>query len=126
MTRLLLDTCVLLDWAVDPKLLRDDARIAIADGRSQVFVSAATGWEIAIKRTLGKLRSPADVTSLLKANRFLELAVSMAHAEATGNLPMHHRDPFDRLLIAQAKAENLTFVTRDQAIRRYDVATLAA
>jgi PIN domain nuclease of toxin-antitoxin system len=126
MTRLLLDTGVLLDWAVEPKLLRDEARIAIADGRAQVFVSAASAWEIAIKRSLGKLKAPADLASLVKANRFTELPVKLRHAESAGNLPMRHGDPIDRLLIAQAKAENLTLVTRDEALRGYGAPTLAA
>lgn len=126
MTRYLLDTCVLIDWAVDPKRLRDEGRIAIADGRSHVFVSAASAWEMAIKAMLGKLKAPADLSSLLQANRFVELSITLQHAVLTGELPMHHKDPFDRLLIAQARSESLTIITRDDTIGRYDVPTLAA
>lgn len=126
MTGFLLDTCVLIDWAIDPRRLQNEARITIADARSHVFVSAATAWEISIKRSLGKLKAPGDVTALLKADRFLELAVSVRHAELTGILPMHHKDPFDRLLIAQAQAEKLTLITRDETMRSYDVPMLAA
>lgn len=126
MMRFLLDTCVLIDWAVDPKRLRDEARIAIAEGRSQVLVGAATAWEIAIKTSLGRLKAPRELVPLLHANRFLELAITVRHAELTAALPMYHEDPFDRLLIAQTGAEGLTLVTRDQTIQRYDVLTLAA
>ncbi len=126
MNSLLLDTCTLIDWASNPRLLSDAARIAIADGRSQVFVSAASAMEIVIKVKLGKLDMPTDITSLLQANRFVELAVRIDHAEAMAELPLLHKDPFDRLLVAQARSENLTLVTSDQQIQQYDVAFLAA
>ena len=126
MTPYLLDTQALLWWAFDPKQLSDDARIAIADGRSYVFVSAATAWEISIKRRLGKLHAPGCVRQLLKDNRFLQLPVSFEHAEATEHLPLHHKDPFDRLLVAQAKADRLTLITRDRDIQKYDVPMIAA
>lgn len=126
MTRLLLDTCTLIQWATAPKLLRDEARIAIASGRTLVFVSAATAWEIAIKSKLGKLEDTPPVSELLRDNRFHELPVSVVHAEETRHLPFIHRDPFDRLLVAQARKEKMTLVTRDAEILEYDVATLAA
>ena len=126
MTRFLLDTCVLIDWAIDPRRLRNQARIAIANGRSQVFVSAATAWEIAIKTSLGKLHAPRELTPLLSANRFLELAITLRHTELLAELPPHHKDPFDRLLIAQAIAEGLTLITRDDVIQQYNALTLAA
>lgn len=126
MTRFLLDTCTLIDWAIDPSRLRDDARIAIANPRSIVFVSAISGLEIAIKRQLGKLSSPTDLSNLLSENRFLELAVTIEHAEAVNLFPLLHKDPFDRLLIAQTRTEKLTLITRDREILKYEVPTIAA
>lgn len=126
MSRLLLDTCVLIDWAVDPKRLREEARIAIADGRAHVFVSAASAWEISLQRWLGKLRAPNDLSALLKANRFLELAITVPHTELAAELPWRHKDSFDRLLIAQAQAEQLTIVTRDEVFGRYEVPVMSA
>jgi PIN domain nuclease of toxin-antitoxin system len=106
--------------------LAEKARLAIADGRSYVVVSAASAWEIAVKRRIGKLSMPHDVSSLIRDNRFVGMPVAMQHAEATQLLPSHHRDPFDRLLVAQAQVEGLTLVTRDQDILKYDVPTLLA
>jgi len=122
----LLDTCTLIDWATDPGRLKEKARLSIGSGRSYVFVSAATAWEIAIKRRIGKLDAPSDVAWLLRENRFQELPVNVAHGDATSNLPMHHKDPFDRPIIAQAKCEGLTLITRDREIFKYDVPTIAA
>src|SRR5690349_10692949 len=102
MTRLLLDTCTLIHWATNPKLLKDEARIAVANGRAFVFVSAVTAWEIAIKTRLGKLGETPPIAELLRDNRFTELAITVAHAEETRELPLIHHDPFDRLLVAQA------------------------
>jgi len=124
--RLLLDTHVLL-WALadDPRLTLED-RAAITDGRAEVFVSAASAWEITIKRALGKLRAPDDLREQLAVARFEGLDVSIEHALAVGELPDHHRDPFDRILIAQARVEGLTIVTYDAQIKRYDVAVFAS
>lgn len=88
MNRFLLDTCTLLDWATDPSQLQDTARIAIADARSHVFVSAATAWDIAVKCAVGALNALADLASLLRANRFNELPVTIAHVQATSELPL--------------------------------------
>lgn len=126
MNRLLLDTCTLIHWATNPKLLKEEARIAIASGRTFVFVSAATAWEIAIKTKLGKLGETPPIAELLRDNRFSELPITVAHAEATLELPLIHNDPFDRLLVAQARKESLTLVTSDTEILKYDVMTLAA
>ena len=124
MDRLLLDTHVVL-WALDdhPKLSLK-ARSAITDPANEVFVSAASIWEIAIKRSLGKLQAPDSITSWVEASGFLELAVTSFHAEQAGGLPFHHRDPFDRMLVAQAQAEGLIIVTADQHIRLYGVRTM--
>lgn len=127
MKQFLLDTCTLIDWAVDPIRLSDSARMSIGNGRSYIFVSAATAWEIATKRRLGKLTMiESDIAWLLRENRFQELPVTIAHAEATTDLPMIHKDPFDRIILAQAKCEELTLITRDRVMLTYDVATLAA
>lgn len=122
--RLLLDTHVLL-WALtDDRRLAPEARAAISDGRNAVFVSAASAWEITIKRALGKLRAPSDLALQLREARFEDLDVSVDHALAVGDLPDHHRDPFDRLLVAQATVAGLTLVTHDPQIQRYDIAIL--
>lgn len=124
---LLLDTHVFL-WAAqnNPKL-STAARETIIAGQNVVFVSAATAWEIAIKRGLGKLNVPADdYLEELKALRFTPLDITSAHALAVETLPLHHKDPFDRLLVAQAKIEKLTLVTRDAKIAAYDVPTIMA
>lgn len=123
---LLLDTRVLL-WALaDDPQLSGPARRAITDGRNRVLASAVCAWEITIKTALGKLRAPEDLVDQLARRRFEPLDVTFDHALAVGDLPDHHADPFDRLLIAQARTERLTLITRDERIGRYDVATLAA
>lgn len=126
MKHLLLDTCTFLDWATDPRKLRDEARLAISSGRQRVFLSAASTWEIGIKSNLGKLHAPKDIPSLMQLNRFSELAISIQHSLATSTLPPLHKDPFDRLLVVQAKLENLVLVTRDEVVLRYEVDTLTA
>ncbi|MCA9194140.1 MAG: type II toxin-antitoxin system VapC family toxin [Planctomycetales bacterium] len=126
MTRLVLDTCTFIQWAVNPGLIKEDARFAIASGRSFVFVSAATTWEMAIKTRLGKLDETPSVLDLMRAERFTELPITIEHTEETKQLPLLHRDPFDRLLVAQARKESLTLVTSDSEIPKYDVSTLAA
>lgn len=124
--RLLLDTHVLLWWlANDPSLIRE-AKTAIGDPASAVFVSAATAWEIAIKKALGKLEAPNDLESQIELNRFEPLSITIAHAYSAGMLPRHHDDPFDRMLVAQALAEGLSIVTRDSRLERYGVLTLMA
>ena len=123
--RLLLDTHALLWWLADREL-SGQARAAIAEPANDVVVSAATAWEISIKKALGKLRAPDDLASQLDANSFTPLAISVAHATAAGALPRHHDDPFDRMLIAQAALEELTVVTRDEHFAAYDVRLLGA
>lgn len=126
MMRLLLDTHVLL-WSLDdPARLRGQARDAIADERNDVFVSAASAWEIAIKRALGKLAAPADLEGGMSQQGFSPLHVTFHHAQVAGALPRHHADPFDRMLIAQAQSEGLMLVTRDARMRQYAVETLSA
>lgn len=123
---LLLDTHVLLWTLDDESQLSDEARLAVLDGRNRVLVSAVSAWEITVKKALGRLRAPADLTDQLEQQRFTALDVTIPHALAVGDLPEHHADPFDRLLIAQARTESLTLVTRDVQIRRYEVDVLVA
>lgn len=123
---LLLDTHALI-WVFDGSLaLSAQARELIADGRNKVFVSAVTAWEIAIKRSLGKLELRGDYRAGLARYRFTPLSVSTEHALAVETLPPHHADPFDRLLIAQARLEDLTLVTRDERFEDYGVRTVRA
>lgn len=124
--RLLLDTHVLLWWLADDPRLAEPARLAIGAGENDVVVSAASAWEIAIKSRLGKVSAPGDLEQQLADNGFLPLAVEVRHALGVRDLPDHHRDPFDRLLVAQAQIEGLTLVTVDPTIARYDVPVLAA
>lgn len=123
---LLLDTHTLLWWLSDDPALGDDARSAIAKELNTVMVSAASAWEISIKRALGKLDAPEDLPSALEMGDLHPLPITIHHAIAAGALPRHHDDPFDRMLVAQARLEGLTIVTRDEQLARYGVPLLAA
>lgn len=123
--RLLLDTHTLLWWLADEDL-NAQAREAIADPANLVAVSAASVWEISIKKALGKLAAPDDLEQQVQTGGFVPLPLSIAHGIAAGRLPRHHDDPFDRMLIAQALAEGLTIVTCDKRFDDYGVALLAA
>ena len=123
--RLLLDTHALLWWLADEGLTTQ-ARDAIADPANLVAVSAASAWEISIKKALGKLTAPDDLERQLQAGGLTPLPITIAHGTAAGRLPRHHEDPFDRMLIAQAFAEGLTIVTRDKRFDDYGVALLSA
>jgi PIN domain nuclease of toxin-antitoxin system len=112
-------------WALDdPHRLDPDARNAIVEPENDVLVSAASIFEISIKRSIGKLKAPDDLPAHARAAGFESLAVTWEHADRVGRLPLHHRDPFDRLLIAQAQTEGLTIATRDARIGAYDVEVL--
>ncbi len=117
--RLLIDTHIFL-WAVTgSRLLKSRAR-DLLESADQVFVSAATVWEIAIKSRLGKIEAdPEELIAAIQASGFTELAVSASHAAGVARLPLHHADPFDRLLISQAIAEPLRLVTADEVLPRY-------
>jgi PIN domain nuclease of toxin-antitoxin system len=123
--RLLLDTHALLWWLADEGLAAQ-ARDAIADPANIVVVSAASAWEISIKKTLGKLVAPDDLERQVDIGGFTSLPISIAHGIAAGQLPRHHDDPFDRMLIAQAVEEGLTIITRDKQFEDYGVALLPA
>lgn len=124
--RVLLDTPALLWWLADDPRLGPAARAQIADGETQVLVSAASAWEIEIKRALGKLQAPLELAGALARNGFEPLAIGVEHAILAGRLPPHHGDPFDRILIAQARSEHCVIVTKDAAFQAYGVATLDA
>ena len=123
--RLLLDTHALLWWLADEGLA-PQARDAIADPANVVAVSAASAWEISLKKALGKLAAPDDLEQQLQTGNLVQLPISIAHGTAAGQLPHHHEDPFDRMLIAQAFAEGMTIVTRDKRFNNYGVAVLPA
>jgi PIN domain nuclease of toxin-antitoxin system len=117
--RLLLDTHVFLWWCASDRRLAEVERQAIRDGTNDVFLSAASVWEMAIKQQLGRLQVPEPASAAVARLGIERLPVLFEHAEATVLLPRLHRDPFDRLLVAQAKIEGLTLVTRDPLIRSY-------
>jgi len=128
--RLLLDTHAFLWAAADPDQLRSTARAAIEDSANEVSVSAGVAWEISIKVALGKLTVPADPAvwfpARVRSLGFHVLDISAAHALAVGGLPKIHQDPFDRIMIAQAQIEGLTFVTRDPENQKYPINLLRA
>ena len=121
---LLLDTHVLIWWD-EGRRLTSGARRAI-QAADTVYVSAASAWEVAIKIGLGRLRPSRTVEQAAEASGFLELPITFRHAERVASLPAHHRDPFDRLLVAQAEVEGLALVTRDPVFRRYTVERIEA
>lgn len=124
--RLLLDSQVVL-WSLEsPERLATEAVAAITDPANSVDVSAASLWELAIKQSIGKLKVDGDLREHLALQSFSELPVLGEHTLAVRDLPRHHRDPFDRLLIAQAMCEGLTIVTSDRAFTAYDVPILPA
>ena len=124
--KLLLDTHVLLWWLADDPRLGADARALIAEPSHAVLVSAASVWEIAIKRTLGKLAFDADLVAVMVENRVVSLPITVEHALHAGALSRHHDDPFDRMLIAQAQLEQASLVTHDAQFASYEVEILWA
>jgi PIN domain nuclease of toxin-antitoxin system len=120
-TRLLVDTHAVLWWLADDPSLSPAARDAIADPSNEPLISAASVWEIAIKRSLGKVTVPDDLPATIVAEGFAWLPVTAMHAWEVRNLATHHRDPFDRMLIAQALAERIPVVTGDQRFAAYGV-----
>lgn len=123
---LLLDTHTLIWCFTNPDELRADTREAIRDGANQVYVSAASTHEMAIKCALGKLEMPPNLDALMQRSRFQELSVTIAQTLELATLPLIHNDPFDRLLAAQAKHEGFTLVTRDRDLLEYPIKTMVA
>ena len=122
----LLDTHVLI-WALENNpTLSDRARSSIISGENMVFVSSVSVWEIGIKRSLGKLSTPDNLLEELKLHRFTSLNITHEHADIAARLPLLHKDPFDRMLVAQAIVENLSVITRDEQISMYSVKVVQA
>lgn len=122
--RLLLDTHAAIWWLSDDPRLGADAAEQLRDDSNVVLLSAAVVWEVAIKRSLGKLDTPDGFALRLLEAGAVPLAVSIEHAAGVEQLPHHHRDPFDRLLISQARIERVTLVSADKALLAYDVPVL--
>jgi PIN domain nuclease of toxin-antitoxin system len=119
MQRFLLDTHVFLWWLIDDAQLGEKCKAFIQNERNDVFVSAATIWELSIKSALGKLQAPEDMDAIVEDEGFEKLPISLYHGQLAGSLPLLHRDPFDRMLIAQAQAEGLILITADADIAAY-------
>ncbi len=124
--RLLLDTHVAIWFFEDPALLASEAREAVEDSANVPYLSAASVWEWALKQALGRISTPAELDAGAVRAGFHELPVTWAHGRAAAALPVLHADPFDRMLVAQAVAEDLVLVTRDRLITQYSVATMPA
>lgn len=117
--RILLDTQLILWWFANSPSLSEQARTLISDPKNTIFVSAVSLWEIWLKESLGKLRLPSDFESKRAAESFENLPLTAAQARQVALLLWHHRDPFDRMLVAQAQAEGLIFLTADDAVAAY-------
>jgi len=128
--RILLDTQCWLWMSLSPDRLSANARSLLEDEEHELHLSIASAWEIAIKHALGKLRLPdppaSYVPSRLEAMRVRSLPIALEHALHVATLPLHHRDPFDRVLIAQAQVEDLSILTADPRFAAYNVTTIAA
>ncbi|RMD71563.1 MAG: type II toxin-antitoxin system VapC family toxin [Gammaproteobacteria bacterium] len=123
--RLLLDTHALIWWLVDDPALPRAARDAIASPENDVYVSHVSAWEIAVKQQLGKIEFPLqEFENILDANQFEPLPIRLDHILTLGTLPLHHRDPFDRLLVAQSGNDNLILVSGDRHMTAYGVRVL--
>jgi len=125
MKRLLLDTEALIWWDANDPRLGGNAR-ALIQGATEVYVNAASSWEITIKRGLGKLRASRRPTQVVLDSGFFQLPVTFEHTEAVGGLPPHHNDPFDRLILAAAQIEGLTIVTSDRRFLLYGLPLIDA
>jgi len=124
--RLLLDTHVLIWWLEGGKNIAPKLREQIARPDNDIFISAASAWEIAIKKNLGKLKAPDNLEEQITRHAFTPLPIKVPHALRAGSLPMHHCDPFDRVLVAQCQLEDLSLVTHDEKLSVYDVPVLEA
>ncbi|MCP4408977.1 MAG: type II toxin-antitoxin system VapC family toxin [Gammaproteobacteria bacterium] len=128
--RYLIDTHCWLWWNAEPDRLHPKAYDAIADGNNTILLSVASAWEISIKYALGKLKLPdapeSYVPKRLESNSITALPIALHHALAVSSLPILHRDPFDRLLVAQAQIEDLILITADAKIKQYEISVLSA
>ncbi len=121
----LADTHIFLWWLGDDAKLSSGARKILTDPRNSIYISPASIWEISIKMQLGKLRFDGDPVGEIEANGFFELPITARHAHTAGMLPRYHDDPFDRMLIAQARVENLALMSSDAAVRSYDIQVIS-
>lgn len=117
----ILDTHALLWWLSDPDLLSSEAKEIVTDIKNLIYVSSVSTWEIAVKLSLGKLKAPKQIFDIIKRESFFELPISIEHTKCLSLLPDHHKDPFDRLLIAQAIVEKSVLITSDKMIRKYPI-----
>ncbi|MDA8346872.1 MAG: type II toxin-antitoxin system VapC family toxin [Thermaerobacter sp.] len=126
--KLLLDTHTFLWWITDDPQLSAPARKVISDSDNEVFFSAVSAWELAIKAGLGRLKLNEDLSEFVREqlleNRFIPLPLSLEHALRVRHLPGHHQDPFDRALVTQAQTEGMSLVSRDSDIRKYPIDVL--
>ncbi len=126
MRKILIDTHVLLWWLSDDDSLGQTARQLMANPRNEIFVSSATSWEIAIKKKKGFLVAPDDIDGVVEDEGFSKLPITLFHGEQAGSLKEIHKDPFDRMLIAQAQSEGLELLTVDEIIPKYSVRVIDA
>jgi PIN domain nuclease of toxin-antitoxin system len=122
---ILLDTHIVIWWYEDPQRLKEDARKLIEDRGNTLFLSPTVIWEISVKQSLDKLKVP-DALIEKAISDLVEIPISIKHTKAINELPFIHNDPFDRILIAQAKVDNLHLMTRDKQIIKYDIKTILA
>ena len=121
MKRILLDTHALLWWLEGDNKLGNKAKKLIIDANNEIFISAATPWEISIKKQKGLLSAPDGLDDIVEKEGFLALPISLYHGELAGRLPTYHNDPFDRILIAQGQCESLSVLTADSDFMKYDL-----
>ncbi|MEK7559016.1 MAG: type II toxin-antitoxin system VapC family toxin [Patescibacteria group bacterium] len=117
----LVDTHIFIWWLSEDKKLNKSTQKILKDPNSHIYVSIATLWEISIKNTAGKLPLKTTITEMVSFSGFELLSINLSHVLNLGKLPIYHNDPFDRMLIAQAKAEGLTLLTDDRKIKKYDI-----
>lgn len=122
----LLDTHVVLWWLTEPKSISSKARKVIADTEERIFISSASCWEMAIKKGVGRLKFPANILEILTSEGFEIIPITANESLSVADLPLIHQDPFDRLLIIQAKLNDMILITRDETIMQYPVITLEA
>jgi len=120
----LIDTHIFLWWLDDNKKLKKHVKSIISDPENIIYLSAASAWEMSIKKSLGKLKIDFDLSDELKINGIEPLPITMAHCKVVEYLPYHHQDPFDRMLIAQSKSDNITLISHDKTLGIYDANVL--
>lgn len=124
MNNFLVDTHILLWWLNGDKKLKESIRKILADTKNEIYISIASGWEISIKNRVGKLSLKTTLAECFEKSAFRILNIDLNHILCLDKLPLHHKDPFDRILIAQSQFENLTLITHDKKIWKYDTSLL--